>query len=67
MAAIETSSTALAHRGLIARIMRAITEAHAAYAVWREAQNTRRELNMLTDDELADIGLTRYDIRFIGR
>jgi len=31
-------------------------------ATWREHRNTIKELNMLTDKELADIGIARADI-----
>lgn len=33
---------------------------------WNDARVTRRELNMLTDRELADIGLLRADIERIA-
>ena len=33
-----------------------------AFAEWRRRQETLREMEMLTDRELADIGLTRSDL-----
>ena len=34
----------------------------SAFAEWRRRQETLREMEMLTDRELADIGLTRSDL-----
>lgn len=36
-----------------------------AIAAWNDRRVTRNELNDLTDRELADIGLTRYDIEAV--
>ncbi|ETW11328.1 hypothetical protein ATO8_17710 [Roseivivax marinus] len=34
---------------------------------WRDVRRTERQLNELTDRELADIGLTRSDIARVAR
>lgn len=34
---------------------------------WRRYRNSVRELSRLTDRELADLGLNRYDIEFVAR
>lgn len=33
---------------------------------WQKIRTTRRELGRLTDRELADIGITRADIRWVS-
>ena len=43
-----------------ARLLRSMT-------LWNDARLTRRALARLSDRELNDIGLTRYDIDGIGR
>ncbi|MFD2174638.1 MULTISPECIES: DUF1127 domain-containing protein [Rhodobacter] len=37
------------------------------FVVWNEARLTRRALEQLSDRELNDIGLSRFDIDRIGR
>lgn len=37
----------------------------ARFNAWNARRVTRNELNQLSDRELADIGITRYDIRDI--
>ncbi|MDO5621167.1 MAG: DUF1127 domain-containing protein [Paracoccus sp. (in: a-proteobacteria)] len=39
----------------------------ATVSRWLKSQTTRDELNRLSDRELADIGLSRYDIEHIAR
>lgn len=39
----------------------------ATVTAWNDARITRRELSVLTDRELADIGITRYDIDRVAR
>jgi len=34
---------------------------------WRLEENTRRELRRLNDRQLADIGITRFDIDSVAR
>jgi uncharacterized protein YjiS (DUF1127 family) len=46
--------------GMIARVIDAMT-------LWNDARLTRRALGRLSDRELNDIGLTRFDIDTIGR
>ncbi|MBE3637690.1 DUF1127 domain-containing protein [Mangrovicoccus algicola] len=40
-----------------------IDRARAAWTRWREAETARAELYALDDRELADLGISRYDIR----
>lgn len=37
-----------------------------AFKLWNEARMTRKALNKLSDLELNDIGLTRWDIRDVA-
>lgn len=37
-----------------------------SFAAWRRRNATIRELSMLTDRELNDIGISRYDIPFVA-
>jgi len=34
---------------------------------WARVRNTIRELSQLTDSDLADLGISRSDIRFIAK
>ncbi|MFC3567890.1 DUF1127 domain-containing protein [Paracoccus sp. TOH] len=62
MSAVEMSHNPAA--GGLGRIVARVT---ATVAGWNNARITRRELNLLTDRELDDIGLTRGDIERIAR
>jgi uncharacterized protein YjiS (DUF1127 family) len=37
------------------------------FGAWRRYRNSIRELSRLTDRELADLGLNRYDIETVAR
>jgi uncharacterized protein YjiS (DUF1127 family) len=37
------------------------------FGAWRRYRNSIRELSRLTDRELADLGLNRYDIATVAR
>lgn len=39
----------------------------ATVSAWNSARHTRRALSQLSDHELQDIGLTRYDIDRVSR
>ena len=62
MAAIEASRSAHtetnAFVGFVARMVAAVT-------TWNDARATRKALSQLSDRALADIGLTRDDVREI--
>ena len=62
MSAIEMSHNhaAAGFGGFFARVT-------AMLAAWNNARITRRELNALTDRELSDIGLSRFDIDRVAR
>jgi len=51
----------------ITMITRIITDAIHAIAVYKMKQRTIKELNMLSDRDLLDIGITRYDIADIAK
>ena len=46
----------------ILRVVNSITAIKEAIIGWNESRKTRTELSRLTDDQLFDIGLTRWDI-----
>ena len=66
MAAIEFSRPAVHGLSVGGRIINTVQKLGFAYLTWREAQQTARELNALSDHELADIGITRWDIAQIA-
>lgn len=58
--AINLNAYAPARAGLIARV-------RAALADYREFTRTRDELDAMSDAHLADIGLSRHNIRDVAR
>lgn len=47
--------------------LRRITDMFATIDLWKRRRQTRKELNALSDRELQDIGISRYDIeRIVG-
>ncbi|MFT3687583.1 DUF1127 domain-containing protein [Paenirhodobacter sp.] len=60
MAAFDTNRTVAAHSSVFGRFFDAI-------AAWNEMRITRNALARLSDHELADIGLTRYEAETLGR
>ena len=62
MSAIDTfrASAHAGHAGVFAKLF-------TKFAAWNEARRTRAALAGLSDRELADIGLTRYEAENIGR
>lgn len=61
MSAIDTTrlSARPAQLGFFAKLS-------LSFAAWNDARVTRNALAKLSDRELADIGLTRYDAQTIG-
>lgn len=62
MSVFETSRVPshAAHTGFFSKLF-------ASAQAWNEARLTRVALSKLSDRELADIGLSRYDAENIGR
>lgn len=62
MSAIDTLhlSARNGRAGMFVRLIDAVT-------LWNDARLTRRALARLSDRELNDIGLTRFDVDSIGR
>jgi len=62
MSAIDTLhfSSRTGRAGMFARLVDAVT-------LWNDSRLTRRALARLSDRELNDIGLTRFDVDMIGR
>ncbi|MCT4558386.1 MAG: DUF1127 domain-containing protein [Pelagimonas sp.] len=61
MAAIDTSRP-FAASGSAGRFAGVFVGFIAAFKTWNDARMTRRHLTGLSDRELQDIGLTRFDI-----
>ena len=62
MSALDTNRmiTRSGRAGMMAKIM-------DAAAAWNDARVTRNALSKLSERELNDIGLTRFDVEHIGR
>jgi uncharacterized protein YjiS (DUF1127 family) len=67
MAAYETSRTAPFGAISIFRAVQGISSMIAAVSAWNEARITRNALSKLSDRELDDIGLCRWDIETLTR
>ncbi|OED50579.1 hypothetical protein AB838_01325 [Rhodobacteraceae bacterium (ex Bugula neritina AB1)] len=66
MAAFDTTRTTYGTTGLFGRFGALLATAAGAFAAWNDARATRNALNILSDRELADIGMCRGDIEGVA-
>ncbi|MCE0507045.1 MULTISPECIES: DUF1127 domain-containing protein [unclassified Roseivivax] len=67
MALIDTHNPLLGPANLAGRIGSLFVVASRAASDWNETRATRKALSALTDRELDDVGLTRFDIERVAR
>ncbi|WP_407673954.1 DUF1127 domain-containing protein [Paracoccus methylovorus] len=63
----EMSVVELSRHNATGGLSQVVARLIATVVAWNDARITRRELNSLSDRELADIGVTRGDIERIAR
>lgn len=61
-----TQNTSIARAGLVQRLGHMIAAWKQSYAEYRVYRKTLSELQALTDRELADLGLSRSEIRRVS-
>ncbi|WP_424980567.1 DUF1127 domain-containing protein [Leisingera sp. S232] len=66
MAAFDTTRTTYGTTGLFGRFGALLATAAGTFAAWNDARATRNALNILSDRELADIGMCRGDIEGVA-
>jgi uncharacterized protein YjiS (DUF1127 family) len=66
MAAFDTTPAQFDTAGSAGRIGRSVVSVFSAFVAWNETRATRAILSKLSDQELADIGLSRGDIDTIA-